>query len=203
MTAKLKEIKEEVWRRMHQSIPEQGQWLKQVVTGYFAYHAVPTNIEALRAFRFHVVSLWGRALRRRSQKDGTTWKRILKIADAAHADGCMYGDNILEVTPDGKTVWEWHACRDMEVEKYPLISNQLRDEFAHANAISPLPNGDIYISFRRLNMIGLIDKQTNKMKWQHRDDSFGMQHDCAPLAERQHHAVRQRHQHHRPIRSRA
>ena len=32
-------------------------------------------------FRFHVISLWGRALRRRSQKDGTTWKRILKIAD--------------------------------------------------------------------------------------------------------------------------
>jgi RNA-directed DNA polymerase len=81
MTAKLKEIKEEVWRRLHQPIPEQGHWLKQVVTGYFAYHAVPTNIEALRAFRFHVVSLWGRALRRRSQKDGTTWKRILKIAD--------------------------------------------------------------------------------------------------------------------------
>src|SRR3954469_12116715 len=80
-TTKLKEIKEEVWRRMHQSIPEQGQWLKQVVAGYFAYHAVPTNIEALRAFRFHVISLWGRALRRRSQKDGTTWKRILKMAD--------------------------------------------------------------------------------------------------------------------------
>ena len=98
-----------------------------------------------------------------------------------HPDGCMYGDNIFEITPDGKTVWEWHACRDMEVEKYPLICNQLRDEFAHANAISPLPNGDIYISFRRLNMIGLIDKQTRKMKWQHRDDSFGMQHDCAPL----------------------
>jgi RNA-directed DNA polymerase len=80
-TTKLKEIKEELRRRLHQSIPEQGQWLKQVVAGYFAYHAVPTNIEALMAFRFHVISLWGRALRRRSQKDGTTWKRILKIAD--------------------------------------------------------------------------------------------------------------------------
>jgi RNA-directed DNA polymerase len=79
--AKLKEIKEELRRRLHQSIPEQGQWLKQVVAGYFAYHAVPTNIQALMAFRFHVISLWGRALRRRSQKDGTTWKRILKIAD--------------------------------------------------------------------------------------------------------------------------
>ena len=103
------------------------------------------------------------------------------LAGTQHADGCMYGDTILEITPEGKTVWEWHACRDMEVEKYPLISNQLRDEFAHANAISPLENGDIYVSFRRLNMIGLIDKQTKKMKWQHRDDSFGMQHDCAPL----------------------
>jgi hypothetical protein len=93
----------------------------------------------------------------------------------------MYGDVILEITPAGKTVWEWHACRDMEVEKYPLFPNQLRDEFAHANAIFPVANGDIYISFRRLNMIGLIDKQTKKMKWQHRDDSYGMQHDCAPL----------------------
>jgi len=103
------------------------------------------------------------------------------LAGTSHPDGCMYGDNIFEITPEGKTVWEWHACRDMEVEKYPLFPNQLRDEFAHANAIFPVANGDIYISFRRLNMIGLIDKQTKKMKWQHRDDSFGMQHDCTPL----------------------
>lgn len=69
MTAKLKEIKEEVWRRLHQSILEQGHWLKQVVTGYFAYHAVPTNIEALRAFRFHVVSLWGPAPQSKGRND--------------------------------------------------------------------------------------------------------------------------------------
>lgn len=42
--AKLKEIKEELRRRLHQSIPEQGQWLKQVIAGYFAYHAVPTEL---------------------------------------------------------------------------------------------------------------------------------------------------------------
>ena len=32
-------------------IPEQGKWLRQVVTGIFAYLAVPTNSRALRAFR--------------------------------------------------------------------------------------------------------------------------------------------------------
>ena len=47
MSAKLKEIKEELQRRMHRPIPEQGAWLRQVVTGFFAYHAVPTNFRAL------------------------------------------------------------------------------------------------------------------------------------------------------------
>src|SRR5207302_6175078 len=43
MHAKLKMIKEEMWRRMHQPIPAQGKWLWYVVQGYFNYHAVPTN----------------------------------------------------------------------------------------------------------------------------------------------------------------
>ena len=81
MKAKLQEVKWELRRRMHQSIPEQGKWLRQVVTGFFAYHAVPTNFVALEAFRLHTTRIWRRALRRRSQKDGFTWKRIEKLAD--------------------------------------------------------------------------------------------------------------------------
>ena len=54
MRVKLREVKEEMRQRMHQPIPEQGRWLKQVVSGYFAYHAVPTNGAALSAFRYHV-----------------------------------------------------------------------------------------------------------------------------------------------------
>ena len=48
--------------------------------GWFNYHAVPTNSQALGAFRYHVVDLWRRALRRRSQKDRTTWQRIDALA---------------------------------------------------------------------------------------------------------------------------
>src|SRR5947208_10490693 len=69
MRAKLTELKEQVRRRMHQPIPEQGVWLRQVVTGFFAYHAVPTNYRALQTFRSNVKDLWRLALRRRSQKD--------------------------------------------------------------------------------------------------------------------------------------
>ena len=78
--AKLQEIKEELRRRMHQPIPLQGSWLKQVVTGHFAYYAVPTNARALCAFRHYVTDLWRRTLRRRSQKDGFTWARMTQLA---------------------------------------------------------------------------------------------------------------------------
>ena len=81
MRGKLKEIKEEMRRRMHQPIPDQGRWLAQVVRGYFAYHAVPTNSASIGAFRHHVVDLWRCSLSRRSQHGGITWQRIEQIAD--------------------------------------------------------------------------------------------------------------------------
>jgi len=82
MRAKLREVKAQLRRRMHDAIPEQGRWLKAVVAGYFAYHAVPTNSRALGAFRHHVTDLWRRSLRRRSQKDHMTWDRVAHLADA-------------------------------------------------------------------------------------------------------------------------
>jgi hypothetical protein len=81
MRVKLKAVKEELRRRMHEPIPQQGAWLTQVVRGFFAYHAVPTNWEALKAFRYHVERIWLRTLRRRSQKHRMTWDRMRKLAD--------------------------------------------------------------------------------------------------------------------------
>jgi RNA-directed DNA polymerase len=77
--AKLREIKEALRRNMHKPIPEQGSWLGQVVTGYFAYHAVPTNRGALVAFHHHVTDLWRRTLQRRSQKAHKTWPDMTKL----------------------------------------------------------------------------------------------------------------------------
>ena len=81
MCAKLREIKEGLRHRMHRPIPETGKWLAQIVTGYFAYHAVPTNSPALSAFRYHVLVLWHRQLCRRSQRARVLWTRMTKLAD--------------------------------------------------------------------------------------------------------------------------
>jgi group II intron reverse transcriptase/maturase len=79
--AKLREIKDALRRRTHQPIPEVGTWLGQVVRGYFNYHAVPTNSQAVGAFRYFVIKLWQRALLRRGNRDKTTWQQIMKLAD--------------------------------------------------------------------------------------------------------------------------
>ena len=79
--AKLRTVKQAMRRRMHQPIPQQGKWLRQVVIGYFNYHAVPTNFRALMAFRDEITRRWRRTLNQRSQKGGLTWDRMNKLVD--------------------------------------------------------------------------------------------------------------------------
>jgi RNA-directed DNA polymerase len=80
MRQTLQAVKEQMHKRMHHSIPEQGRWLGQVVRGYFAYHAVPTNTRAIGAFRWDVVRIWRQALKRQSQRGRTSWKRMDVLA---------------------------------------------------------------------------------------------------------------------------
>jgi RNA-directed DNA polymerase len=81
LRAKLQAIKGELRRRMHEPIAAQGKWLKQVMAGYFQYHAVPTNIRALTQFRDGVALRWRRLLSRRSQKGRQTWTGFAMLVD--------------------------------------------------------------------------------------------------------------------------
>ena len=81
MRAKLHEVKDQLRRRRHQPVPEQGRWLASVVRGHMAYYAVPANYRAVDRFRREVMSLWCRALRRRSQRHRLTWARMYRLAD--------------------------------------------------------------------------------------------------------------------------
>jgi len=74
--AKLREVKTELQRRMHDPIPEQGRYLSSVLRGYYRYYGVPTNSDRISAFRYHVKRLWMRSLQRRSQRSRTTWSRM-------------------------------------------------------------------------------------------------------------------------------
>src|ERR1035437_544322 len=80
MGKKLQEIKQQLRQRMHDPVPQTGEWLRSVVQGYFNYYAVPGNLDSLGVFRERVFRLWGQALRRRSQKSRPHWARRLALA---------------------------------------------------------------------------------------------------------------------------
>jgi group II intron reverse transcriptase/maturase len=65
--AKLRALKDELRRRMHTPIEEQGAHLRSVLLGHFRYYGVPMNGPALCSFRLAVGRLWWTVLRRRSQ----------------------------------------------------------------------------------------------------------------------------------------
>jgi RNA-directed DNA polymerase len=79
--AKLKVVKTELRKRMHQRVAEVGKWLRSVVEGHNRYYGVPSNLPSLGSFRYHVGRYWYRTLRRRSQKTRLTWTRMLRLFD--------------------------------------------------------------------------------------------------------------------------
>jgi RNA-directed DNA polymerase len=74
--AKLRALKEELRRRMHTPIREQGAYLRSVLLGHFRYYGVPMNGPALCAFRKAAGYLWRTVLRRRSQGNHLPWRRM-------------------------------------------------------------------------------------------------------------------------------
>ncbi|NIM16284.1 MAG: group II intron reverse transcriptase/maturase [Candidatus Aminicenantes bacterium] len=65
---KVREVKQELRKRMHESIKETGEWLASVITGHTNYYGVAGNMDTVREFYSRCVKEWYRTLRKRSQK---------------------------------------------------------------------------------------------------------------------------------------
>ncbi len=74
--AKLKAVKAELKRRMHRPVREQGAYVRAVVLGHVRYYGVPMNGAAIGAFRTAIGRVWWRVLRRRSQGNHLSWRRM-------------------------------------------------------------------------------------------------------------------------------
>jgi len=76
--AKLREVRAELRRRLHDSIPEQGAYLRSVVMGHTRYFGVPRNGPSLMAFCKALTRLWRATLMRRSQSAFLSWERMAR-----------------------------------------------------------------------------------------------------------------------------
>jgi group II intron reverse transcriptase/maturase len=74
--AKLREVRTELKRRLHDAVPEMGAYLRSVVLGHNRYYGVPMNGPALGAFRHAVILIWRWVIQRRSQTARVSWTRM-------------------------------------------------------------------------------------------------------------------------------
>jgi hypothetical protein len=79
MIRKLKELRQEVRRRMHQRLGDQHRWLAAVLRGHYAYFGIPGNSTCLGRFRLQVMKGWRRVLLRRSQRPKLSRERFNAI----------------------------------------------------------------------------------------------------------------------------
>lgn len=78
----------------------------------------------------------------------------------------MYADYLVEMTTEGRVVWEWRTWEHLDPETDRITAVQeRRDEWTHGNGIAELPNGDIGMSFRTISTIIIIDRKTGKIVW--------------------------------------
>jgi RNA-directed DNA polymerase len=80
MRAKLRFIKQQLRKRLHEKVAQTGRWLRSVLSGHYRYYGVPRNGEALNRFRGAVWRLWWRSLCRRSQKGWLNLRRYVPLA---------------------------------------------------------------------------------------------------------------------------
>lgn len=78
---KLKEVKLELIKRMHDPLETVAAWVASVVRGFTNYHAVPGNMKAPREIYTQISRIWLWAIRRRSQKAMShwTWERFYRL----------------------------------------------------------------------------------------------------------------------------
>ena len=80
--------------------------------------------------------------------------------------GQMFGDQVVEVTPDGDEVSVWRSADHLDPETDVICPLETRDAWGGANDLTASPDGSSFlISFRILDTVALVDRATGEMTW--------------------------------------
>lgn len=88
----------------------------------------------------------------------------------------MLGDVVREVTPDGAIVWEWRSWEHLDTNEDILGPLDARREWTHGNCLNVTPDGDLLVSFRLTNTVGIVDRATGAFKWKWGPGEIDHQH---------------------------
>jgi hypothetical protein len=93
----------------------------------------------------------------------------------------MWADTIVEVDKEGNTLWTWRAAEHLDYESDIIPSNFTRYEWSHGNAVVPIGEDRVMVSFRSISVVGIIDKSCGEFVWKIGPEILAQQHDPSLL----------------------
>ena len=97
-------------------------------------------------------------------------------APDADRDVEMLGDLVEEITPEGETVYSWRSWEHLDPDVDEICFLENREEWTHQNSLRTTPDGDLIVSFRRTDTVGIVDRETGDWKWKWGPGQISHQH---------------------------
>jgi hypothetical protein len=81
--------------------------------------------------------------------------------------GKMDAPYLVEMTTEGKVVWQWRSWDHLDPEEHPMTAVQDdRDVWTVANGVSEMPDGNLLLSFRDISTVVMINRATGAVYWE-------------------------------------
>jgi hypothetical protein len=88
----------------------------------------------------------------------------------------MLGDGVIEVTPACEVVSRWRAWEALDPEQDVICPLEGRGQWTHQNSLNLTPSGDLLVSFRQIDTIGIVDRKTGRFNWKWGPGEISHQH---------------------------
>ena len=95
---------------------------------------------------------------------------------AGTTKGQMLGDVVREVTQTGDVVNEWRSWEFLSLEEDTICPLEGRREWTHQNSLKLTNNGDLLVSFRQTNTIGIVNRSSGEFTWKWGPGEISHQH---------------------------
>ena len=97
-------------------------------------------------------------------------------------DECIFADYLLEMTTDGKVIWEWKGWEHLDPAQEFITPQDSRAEWTHGNTVAEMPDGNFLVSFRNISTVAIVNRRTGALDWKLGPPHINQQHDPQPLA---------------------
>ena len=107
--------------------------------------------------------------------------RKVRGGRADSADGPMDGDLVREIDVSGESVREWRVWEQLDPENDVLCPLEPRRTWLRQNSLNLTRSGDLLVSFRQIDTVGIVDYASGKFVWKWGPGEVSHQHHATHL----------------------